>query len=103
MAKRLCAWGCGRLTDRHCRICVQCCDQRDAYDRRVDEGSEKYVPPDKRPEYAQYYPKKPKRERTASQAESLRLARASAPRRPSVGPRRRRSPVSGSWSMAAPT
>ncbi len=55
---RPCAWKCGRKTDRRCRICIYCYDERDAktwinpqYPRpeanRLSHMD--WVPPDKRP------------------------------------------------------
>ena len=47
--ERFCRWQCGRRTDRRCGICLQCCNERDKRDRRIDAGLEAYVPPEKRP------------------------------------------------------
>jgi len=30
MKLKLCAWKCGRKTDRHCGVCLECCKKRDA-------------------------------------------------------------------------
>ena len=51
-----CIWNCGRLTDRHCRICLDCCNARDEVNKRIDAGLEAYVPPDKRPGHRFYKP-----------------------------------------------
>ena len=49
MKLKLCAWKCGRKTDRRCGVCLECCNARDEMNKRIDAGLEAYVPPDKRP------------------------------------------------------
>jgi hypothetical protein len=62
---KLCRWNCGRKTDRICRICIFCCDERD---RQIASG-EPYVPPSERPGHRFY--KGDKRERTVKQKAAL--------------------------------
>ena len=54
MRKRACSWHCGRLTDRICGICLQCCNERDETNRQIDAGAAVYVPPEKRPGHRFY-------------------------------------------------
>jgi hypothetical protein len=70
---RLCRWQCGRRTDRRCGICLQCCQERDQRDRRIDAGLEAYVPPTKRPGHPFHERKQLKR--TNSQLKALSTAR----------------------------
>lgn len=70
----LCRWKCGRKTDRICRICLECCNERDAKNKRIDAGLEAYVPPTERPDHRFY--KGGKRERTAGQKAALEKAQA---------------------------
>jgi len=44
---KLCRW-CGLVTKRHCGICLDCCEKRDAYDKLIDSGKAPYVPPTER-------------------------------------------------------
>jgi len=54
MKSRLCAWGCGQKTARHCGICLECCEARDKLDRDIDAGRAKYIPPNERPGHRFY-------------------------------------------------
>jgi hypothetical protein len=73
MKSKLCRWNCGRKTSRRCGICLWCCDERDARDRRINAGLEAYVPPTQRPGHRFY---KGDKQRSASQKASLTMARA---------------------------
>ena len=70
-----CAWKCGRLTERRCRICLECCNARDELDKRIDAGLAKYIPPDQRPGHRFYKGDGPKRVMTDKQKAALRAAR----------------------------
>ena len=48
--KRPCLW-CDQRTDRLCGICLDCCRRRDAYDKAIDEGKSRYIPPTERPNH----------------------------------------------------
>jgi hypothetical protein len=54
MKFKLCAWKCGRKTDRRCGICLECCEERDRLNRAIDAGTAAYVPPEKRPGHSLY-------------------------------------------------
>ena len=70
---KLCRWNCGRKTDRICGICLQCCNERDEKNKRIDVGLEAYVPPDKRPGHRFHERKRVKR--TDGQLKTLSSAR----------------------------
>ena len=53
MKTKLCRW-CKTPTVRHSGICQQCTDRRDAYDKLIDEGKAKYIPPTERPGHRFY-------------------------------------------------
>jgi len=74
MKLKLCAWKCGRKTDRRCGICLECCNQRDEINKRIDAGLETYVPPDKRAGHRFYKPQGAK-PRTDMQRAALTHAR----------------------------
>ena len=76
MRQRACRWQCGRLTDRICGICLQCCNGRDEKDRQIDAGAAAYMPPDKRPGHRFYKGPSGKRQMTETQKQSLAQARA---------------------------
>jgi hypothetical protein len=76
MMQRHCQWKCGRLTDRICGICLQCCNGRDDLNRQIDAGVVAYVPPDQRPGHRFYKADKPKKAMTEAQRQSLAQARA---------------------------
>jgi len=57
------------MTDRRCRICLPCCQARDAKNNRIDAGLEAYVPPQDRPGHRFY--KAGRRERSAKQKAAL--------------------------------
>ena len=44
-----CRWKCGRMTDRICGICLDCCNARDERDRQIDSDLASYIPPEQRP------------------------------------------------------
>jgi len=69
-----CRWNCGRRTDRRCGICLECCNERDERNRRIDAGLESYVPPQDRPGHRFYDRKRVKR--TDNQRKALTAARA---------------------------
>ena len=54
MSERLCRWKCTRRTNRRCGICLQCCDERDEHNKRIDAGTAKYIPPTERPGHRFY-------------------------------------------------
>ena len=64
------------MTDRHCRICLECCNARDEMNKRIDAGLEAYVPPDKRPRHRFYKPEGVKQVATDKQRAALSRARA---------------------------
>src|SRR6516225_6792388 len=75
MRQRACRWRCGRLTDRICGICLQCCNERDERDRQIDAGAIAYVPPDQRPGHRFYKADKPKRVLSDAHKQALTSAR----------------------------
>ena len=54
MSERLCRWKCTRKTSRRCGICLQCCDERDEHNKRLDAGTTKHIPPTERPGHRFY-------------------------------------------------
>lgn len=77
MAKqRACSWKCGRTTNRICGICLNCCNERDERNRRIDAGLEAYVPPQDRPGHRFYERKNKERVVTDAQKAALATARA---------------------------
>ena len=75
MKQRLCRWKCRRKTNRRDGICLECCNERDERNRRIDAGLEAYIPPEKRPGHRFYKRKTAKAERTANQQAALTKAR----------------------------
>jgi len=73
MKTRLCRW-CKTPTVRHCGICQQCIERRDAYDKLIDEGKAPYIPPEKRPGHRFYERKR------MSSAKQTAFAKAQAAR-----------------------
>jgi hypothetical protein len=71
---RLCRWQCGRRTDRRCGICLQCCNERDERNRRIDAGLEAYVSPQDRSGHR--FSERKQGKRTDDQLKALRAARA---------------------------
>ena len=69
MKKRRCHW-CGRLTNRICGVCLECCNERD----RQIAGGIPYIPPDKRPGH-RFYERK-----IMTPAKQVALAKAMAAR-----------------------
>ncbi len=49
-----CRWKCGRTTDRRCGICLECCNERDERNKRIDAGIEAYTLPEDRPNHRFY-------------------------------------------------
>lgn len=49
MKLKLCKWRCGRRTQAHSGICLECTTERDRHDKAIDAGTEKYIPPEQRP------------------------------------------------------
>ena len=76
MRQRACRWRCGRLTDRICGICLQCCNERDERDRQIDAGAIAYVPPDQRPGHRFYKGLAGKRQISEARKYSLAQARS---------------------------
>jgi len=68
---KLCRW-CGLVTNRHCGICLDCCEKRDAHDKLIDEGKAKYIPPTERPRHRFYERKQ------LNEAQLTSLAKANA-------------------------
>jgi len=77
MKKRLCRWNCGRMTDRICRICLECCNERD---RQIAAG-EPYIPPDERLGHRFYERKQlnPAQQGALAKARAVRKGRISRP------------------------
>lgn len=78
MKLKLCAWKCGRKTDRRCGICLECCNARDEMNKRIDAGLEAYVPPDKRPGHRFYKPQgvKPRADMQRDALTQARMAKS---------------------------
>jgi len=76
MRQRACRWHCGRLTDRVCGICLQCCNERDEKDGQIDAGMLAYLLADQRPGHRFYKGPNVKRQMTEAQKQSLAQARA---------------------------
>ena len=75
MKFKLCAWKCGRKTDRRCGICLECCEERDRLNRAIDAGTAAYVPPEKRPGHSLYKANTAKRSMSVKQTAALTQAR----------------------------
>lgn len=76
MKERFCRWKCGRKTDRRCRICLQCCTERDELHARIHAGLAKYIPPQDRPGH-RFYERKVAPRSEAQKAAAMRLGNAS--------------------------
>jgi len=76
LKERKCAW-CGKPRDRVCRICLPCCDARDAKNALIDEGKAPYVPPHLRPGHRLYQApeRKEARKVAAAKAQATKKAR----------------------------
>ena len=76
LSERKCAW-CGKPTERFCRICLPCCDARDARNAMWDANPKLYVPPHKRPGHRLYEgpEKKAARKAAAAKCQATKQAR----------------------------
>ena len=69
-----CRWKCGRTApDRASGICLECCDARDARDKRIDAGLEAYTPPSLRPGHRLF--ERPKRVMSEAHRAKMTAAR----------------------------